>query len=143
MFKPRTQIKDMIRNVKGREKLETEGVYQLECGTCHQTYVGETGRTIRTRVKEHSAAIRLGHADKSAVAEHAAQGHTMDIGNPKILAREKHFKTRIFREALEIKKHKNNFNRDSGQRISDAWLPVISRKRDAQNILRQHPPPIN
>ncbi|XP_046395470.1 uncharacterized protein LOC124162815 [Ischnura elegans] len=57
VFKPRTQIRDIIRNVKGREKLETEGVYQLKCGTCDQVYVGETGRTIRTRVKEHCAAI--------------------------------------------------------------------------------------
>lgn len=120
--------------------METEGVYQLKCKTCDRVYVGETGRTIRMRIKEHSSAIRLGHHEKSAVVEHAVQGHDINIGKPVILAREKHFKTRLFREALEIKKHRNNFNRDSGQKISESWLLVLKRdKNNFQNVL--HPPP--
>jgi hypothetical protein len=127
IFRPQQKIRDIIRNVKEKDRMETEGVYKISCRTCQQVYVGETGRTIKTRMKEHDAAIRLGYTERSAVAEHAERGHEIDVNNPEILAKVKNFKTRIYREALEIKKHNNNFNRDQGQRISDTWLPVLSR----------------
>ena len=51
-------------------------VYEVPC-SCGKVYIGETKRTLETRMKEHRAAARLGQLEKSAVAEHAWQdGHT-------------------------------------------------------------------
>ena len=33
-------------------------VYKIRCGKCDFCYVGETGRSLATRVKEHQYAIR-------------------------------------------------------------------------------------
>ena len=34
------------------------GIYQLKCNTCNQAYVGQSGRPITTRHKEHLSYIR-------------------------------------------------------------------------------------
>ena len=46
-------------------------VYEIKCGTCDKCYIGETGRSVETRVKEHCAHARNGHPELSASAEHA------------------------------------------------------------------------
>ena len=45
-------------------------VYKIPC-SCGQEYIGETKRTLETRLKEHQAATRRGETEKSAIAEHA------------------------------------------------------------------------
>jgi hypothetical protein len=63
------KISGFVRPVKDDLGLRTPGVYSIpyECG---RVYIGQTGRFIATRIKEHSRHIRLGHPEKSAVAEH-------------------------------------------------------------------------
>lgn len=39
-------------------------VYQIYCNACKISYVGETGRSIKTRTKEHIKAIEKGTGDK-------------------------------------------------------------------------------
>jgi hypothetical protein len=41
-----------------KEKYNLSGVYQLKFADCPQTYVGQTGRTFRTRFKEHIRDIK-------------------------------------------------------------------------------------
>jgi hypothetical protein len=45
-------------------------VYSIPC-ECDQVYIGQTGRSIDTRIKEHYPHSRLAQPDKSAVAEHS------------------------------------------------------------------------
>jgi hypothetical protein len=53
----------------------TPGVYRIPC-ECSRVYIGQTGRFVDIRLKEHRRHIRLEHPDKSAVAEHSInQGH--------------------------------------------------------------------
>ena len=54
--------------------------------TVATTYIGETGRTLKTRVKEHLSACKYARFEISAVAEHAWQdGHCIDWEGVKIL----------------------------------------------------------
>ena len=76
-------------------------VYALERNDRERAYVGETGRSLRTRVIEHVAHARNGRTDLSATAEHAWSRHEMNW-TPKVLASEKTTKERRVREALEI-----------------------------------------
>ena len=46
-------------------------VYSIECDDCKAIYIGETGRTLEDRLKEHQRHTRLVAPEKSAVAEHA------------------------------------------------------------------------
>ena len=51
-------------------------VYKFSCAQCAATYIGSTGRILRTRVAEHAGrsyrtVVRLAHHPHSAVREHA------------------------------------------------------------------------
>jgi len=56
--------------VKDALGLRTPGIYSIpsECG---RVYIGQSGRSIQTQIKEHNRLIRLAQPDKSAVAEHS------------------------------------------------------------------------
>jgi len=47
-------------------ELEIPGIYQIPCG-CGKLCVGQRGRTIKTRCKEHQIYMRLHQPEKSAV----------------------------------------------------------------------------
>jgi len=59
--------------VRPKDTLETtkqDGVvYKIPC-ECSKVYIGETGRAIRERIKEHDRDIRLACTQSSAISEH-------------------------------------------------------------------------
>ncbi len=66
-------------------EMKTGVVYQIGCQECPATYVGQTGRTLTQRLKEHKSALTNAHPDKSAAAELAIDtGHTIDWGNTQV-----------------------------------------------------------
>ena len=82
-------------------------VYQI---TCPQ-YVGETGRTLATRMKDHTS-----HSTQpTAVGDHCREhGHVINKNNVEVLAREEGwFKCKV-REAIEIKTLQPTINRGQG-----------------------------
>ena len=54
------------------------GVYRIPC-SCGKVYIGETGRDLTTRLKEHKAHGRKGEYDKSAIVKHSTDlDHVVD-----------------------------------------------------------------
>ena len=45
-------------------------VYQISCQNCNAVYVGDTGRSVRTRQREHVDAVEIVNAKKSALSQH-------------------------------------------------------------------------
>jgi hypothetical protein len=45
------------------------GSYKLTCQSCHKAYIGQTGRNLTTRYKEHTRNIRF-NKDELAFAQH-------------------------------------------------------------------------
>ena len=78
-------------------------IYKIKC-ICGDFYVGETGRNLTTRVKEHKAACRLAAFDRSAVAEHAWQeGHEIAWNDVEILDTAQDLQERKVKESLYIR----------------------------------------
>jgi hypothetical protein len=63
------KISSFLHCLKDDVGLRTPGMYSITC-ECGRVYIGQTGRSITTRVKKHSWHIQLGHPEKSAVAKH-------------------------------------------------------------------------
>ena len=60
-------------------------VYQVECPECPLTYIGETGRTLATRMEDHLNPRN----PLTAVGEHCAhEHHTITKDSVRVLARE-------------------------------------------------------
>ena len=67
------------------EKKIASGVYEIPCSSCPKLYVGETGRDIRTRMREHQYDIITSNPE-SAVAQHTIlEDHRFDFSKAKII----------------------------------------------------------
>lgn len=110
-----------------KDKQDTQakaGVYRIPC-ECGKVYIGETGRNVSTRIKEHQAHGRLGHLDKSAIIKHSQeQDHLIKWKQAKLIAPVKFWHQRRVREAIEIKSH-NTVPQDIGFFINDIWSPLL------------------
>ena len=94
--------------------------------SCGKTYIGETGRSIHTRIQEHAANIKHNRSKTSALVEHSSKtNHHICIENSKMVAKIDHYHHRKLREAIEIGRNHNNLNRDEGWKISDNWIPTL------------------
>lgn len=107
--------------------LETPGIYSIPC-SCGKVYIGETGRHIKTRLKEHISHTKHSNTGKSAIAEHSYDtGHVINFEETKKLATVGNFWPRKHRESIEIYKNKNNINRDHGLGLAGTWKPIFHR----------------
>jgi len=59
-------------------KLEKTGVYKIKCSDCNAFYIGQSGRKISTRIKEHYPSCKS-NIEKSSFAQHLVNSnHNID-----------------------------------------------------------------
>ena len=126
--KPENTLRNLLVKVKDKDKPQqkSNAIYHLKCGSCESNYIGETGRGVGVRFKEH---VNLRHSS-SAIAEHMKKTkHEFPVENIKILSCEDHTIKRRVKEALAIRKTRPNLNRDFGYDIAPVYQPLLSRDR--------------
>jgi hypothetical protein len=129
----------------GQGWLRSKGPWQIprECG---KVYVGQTGRSIEAKCKEHMRHVHLKQHDKPVVAKHNFNtGHCIDFSSTSVLDKTTGYMERIVKEATEIRLNTRNFNRDGGFILSRAWYPVInmlSNQKAGQALDSTHQSPL-
>ena len=94
-------------------------VYRIPC-PCGEAYIGENGRSIVIRLKEHRAYLRYKRIKNSSITEHSHNTkHRIFLQNPNILVIVTNYYKRKVREAVEIGKCGKKFNRDDGLKVQD------------------------
>ena len=147
-LKPHATIRKALVHPKDkRDPLQTaEAVYEIPCKSCPKTYIGETGRLLSTRVKEHKTesekagektftrAQRKSSATetyKSAIAEHTAtNNHVIGWEEAKVIDQEANKTTRWLKEAIWIRSRGNTtMNKDEGAyRLDRVYDQIINRQ---------------
>ena len=138
VFKSETTLRSqLVRPKDAVDPAKQDGVvYRIPC-ECGKVYIGETGRPMQDRIKEHDRDIRLARTETSAVSEHAHNtGHKPLWNEVKFIDRDPYYYTRKVKEAIHIRLHPNNINRDSGIEIPEAWMPTI-KKHNNRRAVRQ------
>jgi len=93
-------------------------------------FLVETGifNCCSRRDKKHGQESRLGRTQTSAVSEHAHNtGHYPLWDEVKLVEGDPHWYTLRVKEAIHIRLHSNNINRDSGTEIPEAWKPTMTK----------------
>jgi len=94
-------INKLNRFIKtGKDRLCKEDhcsmVYKINCLDWESSYIGQTKRKLKTRIKEHKIDIRRSTTDMSIVSRHQIkEKHEFDWDNVRILDTEQLFKRRI------------------------------------------------
>ena len=139
VFKSGKNLRDIL-SAKNKPKLHKNsysGVYKIDCG-CGKSYIGETGKQVATRLKEHEKSTNEGRWEKSAVAEHSrlCRNDIMWEEGTKTIAIETNKFQRKVREALEIQYYEtapknNGLNQDDGKYVTTTfWKPFFSFLRN-------------
>ena len=155
VFKSESTLRShLVRPNDAVEPTKQDGVvYRIPC-ECDEVYIGETGRPMQDRIKEHERDIRLACTQTSAVSEHANNtGHSPLWSKVKFIDRDPYWYTRRVKEAIHIRLHPKNINRDSGSmdahdqetqqqqnrtnsgiEISKAWMPTIKKHNNSRTV---------
>ena len=112
-------------------------LYKIPC-ECNKVYFGEMGRCMHDRIKEHYRDLWLLRTQTSAVFEYANMTrHFLLWDEVKFIDKDPHWYSRRVKEAIHIRLHPNNINRDCGIEIPEVWVPMIR-----QHSSRSLPPPL-
>ena len=109
--KPHTTIRSILVAPKDKDHPQDKFgvVYQLTCQDCEASYIGETERALKQRLKEHLK-------DSSPVGHHMGYNkHKVDSQNIRIVDRDSRWFQRGVREAIQIRSRSPTINRGRGR----------------------------
>ena len=148
VMSPHATLRNLLVHPKDkRDPLSTTGcIYEVPCANCNESYVGETGRRLETRLNEHKKETEKvekskrnftrqsrkqseSEQSKSAIADHAVQhNHVINWQDAKILEKECVADVRHIKEAIWIRRRApNTMNRDEGAHyLSHVYDPLLA-----------------
>ena len=107
-------------------------MYQISCRDCNALYVGETGRCVRTRKREHADAVKTFNTKKSALNQRVMDfDHRIDWDNVKILKSESHAYRRRVAESFLINQKAcscNGINHNDGANFPAVYSVFVLNK---------------
>ena len=140
-FRTRGTLRQTLTKVKDKllDTQRSHVVYRVPCSGCGKVYIGETQKTLGARIKEHQDACRLGHTEKSAIAEHAWDAqHRPDWEGVKIVDVASRKKELLVKEAIHIRltPREELLNRDKGWQIPESWNPTLRKMTSSRGRAR-------
>ena len=100
-------------------------VYKVNC-SCGNTYIGETGRTLDVRLKEHRRAVKMNNKSNGIAVHTNSTSHDIDWDSVEVIDQEQNWIKRKIKEALHIRSVNAPMNLDQGYQLNSIWsaLPV-------------------
>jgi hypothetical protein len=127
--KPTTTLRDVLTRVKDPSPKNSRvgTVYKITCAECPASYLGETGRTLECRIKEHKRCIANKDASNSIAVHHMATRHEMDWEGATCLEYASHYGQRMFLESWHTKSEKDSIN--VCREMPGAYYSLIANER--------------
>ena len=126
-FKPVKTLRQVLTRVKNKIPQEKRKgvVYEIPCEECEQSYVGETGRTLKKRIEEHKTAVKK-EDKRNGVAVHVKKTkHQINWEGAKVISNETQYWRRRVAEAINIQTRPQTMNLDCGLKLNDTWHLIL------------------
>ena len=121
-------LTDVVKRGKDRVSLldRINVIYKLQCLDCNASYVGETKRSLGTRVHEHSRDSKNPLKDTPIFRHISELDHNFDFDNPAILDTESNYFKRITSEMIHINSQVNGINiQEDFPKLNSLYTPLL------------------
>ena len=111
--KPITTLRHLLTNVKDRDEPNNRqgAVYKIKCSDCQASYIGETGRSLDTRLTEHKRATRNGDVNNHISEHHRLTNHKIERDSAEILTYSTNYFQRLTLESWYTNLEQTPINR--------------------------------
>jgi len=100
-------------------------VYKINCQDCDVSYVGQTKRSLKTRVKEHDMDLKKSSGPLSVISDHRLS-FNHDFAGTQILDRESSWYKRSVSEMIHIKRQHHGINKQiDTELLPEIYFPII------------------
>lgn len=134
------KIKNLVAERKRRAPDDNAVVYEIPCGGCDSTYIGETHRGLSTRLKEHQRDLRMGNDSNALVVHREQSGHLPKIGEARILKRCPDRTSRRLVESVLIASGDRINIRESSHKIPPLLSQIIATNESMFGPIRRGAP---
>ena len=115
-------FRSLCTHEDGITEFQKPGVYRIPC-ECGLVYIGETGRNLSLRFKEHKTNCEK--AELETLAKHSwTNDHLIKWNEATILAMDNHKFSRKMRESIEIEK--NSTINQEGKPLDSTWRALFT-----------------
>ena len=106
IFTYKNKLANNFCSNKPKKALTNYGVYEIPCKDCDQIYVGESGRDLDKRIKEHRNDIKNANENNAMFVHLKKFDHPIDFENAKIVYPSSSVRRRHIIESALIEKYK-------------------------------------
>ena len=133
VFKYNNVIKNNL--IKNKPNNNCNGVYAIPCKDCNSIYIGNTGKDLETRIKQHKYSIRRNDNNSSIFLHVQNYDHCIDWNNSEILVFCNDYEERTILESCLIHgSYQKNMNHMKGQFKCDDILSQSVNTNILSNI---------
>jgi hypothetical protein len=114
--KPLKTLRSLLMKVKDQTPVDERpgAIYNINCNDCNVVYVGETGRTLKTRVKEDQKASYNKNYSQSEISKHVhTTKHEINWGGATCLSFSTNYFHRLFLEGWASNNQQHQINRST------------------------------
>ncbi|KAG5320516.1 POL2 protein, partial [Pseudoatta argentina] len=129
-YKPMNKMNTFIKT--GKDSLPKDDqcgvVYKINCLNCESSYVSQTKRKLKTRIKEHKADIKKPSFEISVVSRHRLnEMYELDWDNIRILDTEQSLMKRRISEMIHIKRQTRGINKQNDTEGLPVYLSLLKK----------------
>ena len=139
-FKNNNNVKTTL--IKNSPTCNKGCVYEIPCKSCSKVYIGQTGKDLNDRLKQHKQSIRYGQ-ENSAIFTHVRyHNHCIDWENTKKIVNNcNNIQTRNIIESCLIKENfGNSMNLSQGLYRLDKYMTMEINRKYYTNPMAMRPP---
>ena len=134
VFTSKNTLRNQLVNFKPKsQNQQKEVIYSIPC-ECSKSYIGETGRSLEVRLKEHQYSLKKRDPDVSKLCEHHfTTGHRFLWDQAEVIGHEQNWRARKVHEAAEILQGGEMVISSASFDIDPVWRPMIKNIKIRKN----------
>ena len=131
---------DKVRNVliKNSPMIERNvGVYSIPCKVCNLEYIGQSGKLLSERIKQHQYNVRTANESSALFKHQQIHNHNIDWEKSKVIYKCNRQIERLLVETCIIKMSDTMNLNDGLYKIDDLFMSILASSKTLNRVTRR------